>query len=65
MDFFVDNRYQDLISVDSTKGNAIYELRVLRKWKVVDLNKPSTIGCVDLVLIDIHVSFFSLDLINI
>ncbi|KAK2455837.1 replication factor A protein [Trifolium repens] len=54
MDFVVVNRYQDLISVDSTKGNAIYELRVLRKWKVVDLSKPNTIGCVDLVLIDIH-----------
>ncbi|KAK2436119.1 replication factor A protein [Trifolium repens] len=54
MDFIVENRYQDLITVDSTKGEAIYELRVLRKWKCVDLSKPSFVGCVDLVLIDIH-----------
>ncbi|KAK2416230.1 hypothetical protein P8452_61195 [Trifolium repens] len=54
MDFIVENRYQDLITVDSTKGEAIYELRVLRKWKCVDLSKPSFVGCVDLVLINIH-----------
>jgi hypothetical protein len=46
MDFIVENRYQDLITVDSTKGEAIYELRVLRKWKCVDLSKPSFLGCV-------------------
>jgi hypothetical protein len=30
MDFILDNRYQDLIAVDSTKGDAVYEVRVLR-----------------------------------
>jgi hypothetical protein len=59
MEFIRENRYQGLIVVDSTKGDEVYEVRVLRKWKVFDLTKPSTLGSVDLVLIDIHVSYFS------
>jgi hypothetical protein len=56
MEFIPENRYESLIAVDSTKGNGVYEVRVLRKWKVVDPSRPSTLGSVDLVLIDIHVS---------
>jgi hypothetical protein len=57
-EFVPDNRYESLIAVDSTKGNGVYQVRVLRKWKVVDSSKPSTLGYVDLVLIDILVSWF-------
>jgi hypothetical protein len=58
MEFIPENRYQDLIVVDSTKGDEVYEVRVLRKWKVVDPSRSNTLASVDLVFIDIHVSYF-------
>ncbi|WJX88956.1 hypothetical protein P8452_70992 [Trifolium repens] len=54
MEFIPENRYQDLIVVDSTKGDEVYEVRVLRKWKVVDPSRSNTLASVDLVFIDIH-----------
>jgi uncharacterized membrane protein YgcG len=41
MEFIPENRYQDLIVVDSTKGDEVYEVRVLRKWKVVDPSRST------------------------
>ncbi|KAK2409555.1 hypothetical protein QL285_044971 [Trifolium repens] len=55
MEFIPENRYQDLIVVESTKGDGVYEVRVLRKWKVVDPSRSNTLASVDLVFIDIHI----------
>jgi hypothetical protein len=57
-EFVPDNRYEKLIDVDSTKGNGVYQVRVLRKWKVIDSSVPSALGSTDLVFIDVHVSYF-------
>jgi hypothetical protein len=48
--------YDDLINVDLTKEHGVYKVRVLRKWMVVDYSRTSIVGCVNLVLIDKHVS---------
>ncbi|WJX38285.1 hypothetical protein P8452_25964 [Trifolium repens] len=53
-EFVPDNRYEKLIDVDSTKGNGVYQVRVLRKWKVIDSSVPSALGSTDLVFIDVH-----------
>ncbi|MCH79384.1 replication factor A protein [Trifolium medium] len=46
--------FDDIMAVNPTKTDGIYEVRVLRKWKVPDLSSADGSGSVDLVLIDGH-----------
>ncbi|WJX89057.1 hypothetical protein P8452_71081 [Trifolium repens] len=52
MDAGLNNGVQAIISVSADSANGVYEVRVLRKWKVPDQSAPGTITSVDMVLID-------------
>jgi hypothetical protein len=56
MDAGLNNGVQAIISVNADSANGVYEVRVLRKWKVPDQSAPETITSVDMVLIDRNVS---------
>jgi hypothetical protein len=56
MDAGLKNGVQAIISVNADSTNGVYEVRVLRKWKVPDFSTPETITSVDMVLIDRNVS---------
>jgi hypothetical protein len=49
---------QDLISVNHARNNGVYEVRVLKKWRVPDYSNPGTFSSVDMVLIDKNVGVF-------
>jgi hypothetical protein len=56
MDAGIKNGVQAIISVNADGANGVYEVRVLRKWKVPDQSAPTAIASVDMVLIDRNVS---------
>jgi hypothetical protein len=50
------NGVQAIISVNADSTDGVYEVRVLRKWRVPDCSTPGNISSVDMVLIDRNVS---------
>jgi hypothetical protein len=56
MDAGLQSGVQAIISVNAHNNSGVYEVRVLRKWKVPDCSAPGTITSVDMILIDRNVS---------
>jgi hypothetical protein len=56
MDVDVTNDVQAIITVNASSTKGVYEVRVLRKWRVTDSSATQTIASVDMVLIDRSVS---------
>jgi hypothetical protein len=56
MDAGLKNGVQAIISMNAQNTNGVYEVRVLRKWRVPDCSAPGTITSVDMVMIDRNVS---------
>jgi hypothetical protein len=56
MDVGVTNDVQAIITVNASSTKGVYEVRVLRKWRVTDSSATQTIASVDMVLIDRSVS---------
>jgi hypothetical protein len=56
MDLLGKMSFDDILYVDSQKEHGVYEVRVLRMWKVADLSSSGNFSAVEMVLIDKNVS---------
>jgi hypothetical protein len=56
MDLLGGMNFDDILYVDFEKEHGIYEVRVLRMWKVADLSSAGSFNAVEMVFIDKNVS---------